>query len=341
MTRLPTIDVHTHILPREIPRWAQQFGYGGFITLDHHQPCKARMLRDDGSLFREIEANCWDAPTRLDDCARTGVDVQVLSTVPVLFGYHAQPQHGLDIARFLNDDLARTVAQFPQQFVGLGTLPMQAPMLAADELTRCVRDLGLAGVQIGTHIQGLNLDDPTFAPFWQRAHELRAAVFVHPWQMMGETQMPRHWLPWLVGMPAESARAIATVIMGGILADYPDVRLCFAHGGGSFPGTVGRIDHGWQVRPDLCASRVQTPPSTWAKRVWVDALVHDPRALALVLDVFGADKVAVGSDYPFPLGEDVPGALVDAAITDPALRARVRWDNAWTWLGRAPVQVHR
>ncbi len=332
---MPKVDVHTHILPPQLPRWARQFGYGGFIELEHHAPCRARMLRDDGTLFREIEANCWDAETRLRECAAVGVDVQVLSTVPVLFAYHAQPQHGLDVARYLNDHLAGVCHAQPTRFYGLGTLPLQAPELAVRELERCVRELGLAGVQVGSHVRGVNLDDAQLRPVWQRAAELGAAVFVHPWEMMGQDTMPRHWLPWLVGMPAESARALCSVIMGGLLQDFPALRLCFAHGGGSFAGTIGRIDHGWQARPDLCATHIAEPPSHWAKRVWVDALVHEPRALALALDVFGGDKLLVGSDYPFPLGEAHPGALVEAHVTDPQLRAAILWHNAWRWLGQA------
>lgn len=336
---MPKIDVHTHIMPPHLPRWAQQFGYGGFIELDHHAPCRARMLRDDGTLFREIEANCWDPATRLAECDAVGVDVQVLSTIPVLFAYHTQPQHGLDVARFLNDHLAGVCRDQPQRFVGLGTLPMQAPDLAVQELERCVLELGLRGVQVGSHIRGVNLDDARLRPVWQRAAELGAAVFVHPWEMMGQETMPRHWLPWLVGMPAESSRAICSVIMGGLLQDFPALRLCFAHGGGSFPGTVGRIDHGWQARPDLCATHIQEAPSTFARRIWVDALVHEPRALALALDVFGADKLVVGSDYPFPLGEAHPGALVEQHVADPHVRRQILWHNAWRWLGVPPPQL--
>ncbi len=333
---MPKIDVHTHILPPHLPRWAQQFGYGGFIELDHHAPCRARMLRDDGALFREIEANCWDPETRMRECEAVGVSVQVLSTIPVLFAYHAQPQHGLDVARFLNDHLASVCHLHPTRFLGLGTLPMQAPELAVRELERCVLELGLRGVQVGSHIRGMNLDDDQLRPLWQRAAELNAALFVHPWEMMGQETMPRHWLPWLVGMPAESSRALCSVIMGGVLQQFPTLRMCFAHGGGSFPGTIGRIDHGWQARPDLCATHIAEPPSHFARRVWVDALVHEPHALALALTVFGPEKLVVGSDYPFPLGEARPGELVEQHVADPTVRQHILWDNAWTWLGAEP-----
>lgn len=331
------IDVHTHIMPAELPRWATQFGYGGFIELEHHAPCRAKMVKD-GKFFREIEENSWDPQARMRECDQTGVTLQVLSTIPVLFAYHAQPQHGLDVARFLNDHVAQVVQQFPQRFHGLGTLPMQAPELAVQELERCMLQLGLRGVQIGSHIREVNLDDRRFWPLWQKAEELGAAIFVHPWEMMGEATMQKYWLPWLVGMPAETSRALCSLIMGGVLQQFPRLRVCMAHGGGSFPGTIGRIDHGWQVRPDLCATEIQQPPSTFARHVWVDTLVHDPRALHLALDVFGPQKLVLGSDYPFPLGEAQPGELLENTIADPALRQQIMEKNALDWLGIAQTR---
>ncbi|RYZ42666.1 MAG: amidohydrolase, partial [Myxococcaceae bacterium] len=201
------VDIHTHLLPPEFPRFAERFGYGGFITLDHHAPCRARMLRDDGKFFREIESNCWDPKQRVTECDAHGVQVQVLSTVPVLFSYWAKPEHGLEVARFLNDHLAGAVATAPRRFVGLGTVPLQSTDLAVKELERCVRTLGFAGVQIGSHVNDLNLSDPALFPFFQAASDLGAAVFVHPWDMMGEAKMAKYWLPWLVGMPAEVSLA--------------------------------------------------------------------------------------------------------------------------------------
>jgi len=157
---MPVVDVHTHLLPPELPRWKDRFGYGGFVGLEATGPCRARMVKDDGQQFREVEENLWAPAARLADCDRAGVDVQVLSTVPVMFSYWAKPEHGAEVARFLNDHLAGVVAGAPRRFVGLGTLPMQAPALAVRELERCIKTLGLAGVQIGTHVNDWNLSDP-------------------------------------------------------------------------------------------------------------------------------------------------------------------------------------
>lgn len=333
---MKSIDIHTHVLPPELPRWGERFSTRGFLRLERIDACRARLVRDDGSDFRIVESNCWDPGVRLRDCDAAEVGVQVLSTVPVLFSYGAQPAHGHDVARFLNDHLAGLCRDHPRRFVGLGTLPLQDPELAVRELTRCVRELGLAGAQIGSHVNRWNLSDPALFPVFQCAAGLGAAIFVHPWDMMGEERMPKYWLPWLVGMPAEVSLAICSLMFGGVLERLPALRVAFAHGGGAFPGTLGRIEHGYRVRPDLVAvDNPGRPPSAYLHRIYVDALVHDARALRLVLDTFGPARVALGSDYPFPLGEERPGALLASLGLDAQTLARVRRGTALEWLGRA------
>jgi aminocarboxymuconate-semialdehyde decarboxylase len=328
------IDIHTHILPKELPRWKDRFGYGGFIELDHHAPCRARMMRDDGKFFREIEENCWDAGARLRDCSQHGVTTQVLSTVPVMFSYWAKPEHAHDLSRFLNDHIAGIVASHPGRFEGLATLPMQDPKLAIRELERSVKQLGLKGIEIGTHINGVNLDEQPVLDVLAAAEELGACIFVHPWDMMGESQMPRYWLPWLVGMPAELSRAICSMIFGGVFEKFPKLRVAFAHGGGSFPSTLGRIQHGFEARPDLCAIKTKASPRDQIGRFYLDTLVHDPRVLRQLIEVFGVEKLALGTDYPFPLGEDRPGSLIEGLEgLDHASRERLLWGTAREWLG--------
>lgn len=327
------IDIHTHILPPSWPDLRERYGYGGWVRLEHHD-CGACMMIDD-RVFREIDANCWDHAVRLGDCDACGVDMQVLSTVPVMFAYWAKPQDTLDLARILNDHIAETCRARPDRFVGLGTLPMQSPDLAIGELERCVGDLGLAGVEIGTHINEWNLDEPSLFPVFERAAELGAALFVHPWDMLGMERMPRYWLPWLVGMPAETALAICSMILGGVLERLPNLRVAFAHGGGAFPYTLGRIVHGHRVRPDLCAIHSTRDPSEYLGRFYVDSLVHDARALRFLIDVIGDEHVVLGSDYPFPLGEACPGALVESMTElSEETRRRVLGENALTFLGR-------
>ena len=276
-----TVDIHTHILPKDIPNFRERFGYGGFISLQHHKPSCARMYRDE-TFFREVDANCWDPNTRIQECDEQQVDVQVLSTVPVMFSYWAKPKDTLEVAMFLNDHIAEICVKNPKRFVGLGTLPMQDTQLALAELRRC-KEIGLAGIQIGTHINERNLDDPEFFPIFEACQDLDMAIFVHPWDMMGRDSMSKYWLPWLVGMPAESSRAICSLIFGGIFERLPNLRIAFAHGGGSFPATLGRIKHGFDVRPDLVAIDNPVSPEKYLGQFWLDSLVHDPKMLEYIV----------------------------------------------------------
>ncbi len=320
------IDLHTHILPKEWPDLDAKYGYPGFIRLDHYKPCCARMMKGD-HFFREVTDNVWEPPRRIEDCDRDGVAMQVLSTVPVMFSYWAKPNDALDLSRLLNDHIAEVVRGYPTRFAGLATVPLQEPELAAKELTRAVKELGLRGAEIGTHVDAnehcnqeecRNLDDRSLDVFWQTAQDLDAALFVHPWDMVGKSRMPKYWLPWLVGMPAETSLAICSMMFGGVFERFPKLRVAFAHGGGSFPFTVGRVERAFHVRPDLVAIDNKRNPREYLAtreepaRFYVDSLVHDADALQMLLKLFGAERVALGSDYPFPLGEARPGALIES-----------------------------
>jgi aminocarboxymuconate-semialdehyde decarboxylase len=296
---------------------------------------RARMMIGE-KCFREVEANSWDPVVRLAECDRNGVDVQVLSTVPVMFSYWAKPQDGLDLARLLNDHVAEVVHGHPKRFAGLGTVPLQDPDLAARELERCMKELGLRGAQIGTHVNGSNLDDPALFPFFQHAEQLGAALFVHPWEMLGMERLAKYWLGWLVGMPAEVSLAICSLIFGGVLERLPKLRLAFAHGGGAFPATLGRIERGFLARPDLVAVNNPVSPRAYLDRIYFDSLVHDVDMLQYLLRLAGPDRIALGSDYPFPLGEPVPGQLIDSLLElTPQVRERLFSGTALEFLGVA------
>jgi aminocarboxymuconate-semialdehyde decarboxylase len=328
------IDVHTHILPERLPDFHKRNVPGAerFVQIEHHAPGRARMIIN-GSVFREIESNSWSVEARLIECDAAGVGVQVLSTVPVMFSYWAQPSLALELARHVNDHIAGVVAAHPARFAGLGTIPMQSPDLAIGELERCVRDLRLSGVEIGSNVNGANLDSPELFPVFEAAASLGAAVFVHPWEMAGRERMTRYWLPWLVGMPAEVSLAICSLIFGGVLERLPALRIAFAHGGGAFPATIGRISRGFDARPDLCAVSNDVAPREYLRRIYVDSLVHEPLMLRYLLDLMGPDRIALGSDYPFPLGEPQPGQLIDSCGFPEKTRARLLYGTALEWLG--------
>jgi aminocarboxymuconate-semialdehyde decarboxylase len=325
------IDIHTHILPENWPDLKKKYGYGGFVSLDHHKCGCARMMMD-GKFFREIEENCWSPDARIHDCDHHGIHVQVLSTVPVMFNYWAKAEDTYDLSRFLNDHIAGIVEKYPKRFIGLGTLPMQDTKLAIKELERCVNELGLAGVQIGSHINDMNLNDPALFDIFAAAQDLGAAIFVHPWDMVGKEKMEKYWLPWLVGMPAETSLAICSMIFGGVLERLPNLRIAFAHGGGGFPSAIGRIEHAFKVRPDLLAVDNPHEPRKYLEQIYLDTLVHDPNMLKYLVDLMGPNKLALGTDYPFPLGELEPGKLIQSMNYNSNINDRLLHGTALEWL---------
>ena len=221
----------------------------------------------------------------------------------------------------------------PDRFIGLGTVPMQDIDLAIQEMERCITELKMPGLEIGTNINGKNLGDESLFPFYKRAEELGCALLIHPWEMMGEMQMTKYWLPWLVGMPAETARAICSLIFSGVMERFPKLRLAFAHGGGSFPLTIGRVEHGFNVRPDLVAIDNQINPRNYIGKFWIDSLVHDEKAMRYIIDVMGEDVICLGSDYPFPLGEHHPGKLIENMRLNATQKEKMLHTNAKNWLG--------
>ena len=319
-------------MPPSMPNWIAKFGYGEFIHLEHRN-CQACMMKGD-KLFRVVENNCFEVDLRLKEMENTGVTMQVLSTIPVLFNYWAKPKDGLETSRFFNDHIADSVSRHPERFIGIGTVPLQDIDLAIKEMERCVIELKMPGLEIGSNINGKNLSDKYFLPFYEAAEKLGCALFVHPWEMMGEDKMQQYWLPWLVGMPAETSRAICSMIFGGVFEQFPNLRVAFAHGGGSFPFTIGRIEHGFNVRPDLVAIDNPINPRNYLDKFWVDSLVHDENAFQYLLKLMGNEKICMGSDYPFPLGEHHPGKLIEESKLSISIEEKLLYQNALKWLGK-------
>lgn len=323
--------MHTHIIPKHLPDWTQKFGYGNFIQLEHHRPGHARMMQGR-KFFREIASNCWDPELRIEEYAKYNTQVQVVCTIPVMFGYSAKPDDCLEMSKFLNDDIAELVANFPNHYVGLGTVPMQAADLAVNELKR-IKELGLKGIQIGSNINDKNLDEAQFFPIFQACEELDLCVMIHPWNMMGKANMERYWLPWLVGMPAETSRAACSLIFGGVLERLPKLRFNFSHASGSFLATIGRVEHGFNCRPDLVAIDNNINPREYIGKFWVDSITHDDKMLRYVLDMQGSKKVSLGSDYPFPLGDLEIGRFIEEMGLEESVVEDIFCNSTLEWLG--------
>ena len=322
--------MHSHIIPKNLPDWEKKFGYEGFIRLEHHKPGWANMMQGD-NFFREINHNCWDPEVRINEYEKYTTQVQVVCTIPVLFAYFSKPKDGLEVARFLNDDLANLVNKYPKKYIGLGSLPMQDPELAVQELFR-IRELGLKGVQVGSNIEDKNLNEPDFYPVWEACEKLGLAVLVHPWNMMGKKNMKKYWLPWLVGMPAETSRAMCSMIFGGIFDKFPNLRVNFCHASGSFLSTIGRIEHGFNSRPDLVAVDNQKNPREYCGHFWVDCITHDQDMLHYVLKMQGSKRVTLGSDYPFPLGDLEIGEFINRMNLNESVIEDIFCNSTLEWL---------
>lgn len=326
------IDCHTHILPREMPNWAHRFGGGQFIHLEaSERPGFARMMKGN-QFFREIGANCWDAELRKREYEELHTQVQVVCTIPVMFNYDAPVGQALQVAEFLNDHIAGLVADDPTHYAGLASVPMQDSDAAIRELQRA-KEIGMLGVQIGSNINGLNLSDERFFPFFEACVQLDMALMIHPWDMMGKEQMEKYWLPWLVGMPAETARAASSMIFGGILERLPKLRVMFSHAGGSFLPTLGRFEHGFNCRPDLVAVDNKVNPRDYVGKFWIDSITHDADLLRYVLNMQGSRRICMGSDYPFPLGDlELGGYMLNLGLTEDEL-SNLFSGAALEWLG--------
>lgn len=322
--------MHTHILPARLPDFSKKFGYGDFIHLIRNSDGTANMMQGD-RFFRRIQPNCWDAQMRIDDYAQYHTQVQVVCTIPVMFSYWAKPKDTKALAEFLNDDIAQLCHDYPQHYLGLGTLPMQDADEAVAELRRC-KEIGLLGVQIGSNINDKNLSEPEFLPIFEAAEALGMAIMVHPWNMMGMEQMRKYWLPWLVGMPAETSRAVCSLIFGGVFEKLPNLRVCFSHAGGSFLPTIGRIEHGFNCRPDLVAIHNNRNPRNYIGKFWVDCITHDAESLRYILKLQGSKRVTLGSDYPFPLGDLEIGKFITEMELEPNVVEDIFCHATLEWL---------
>ena len=268
---------------------------------------------------------------RIKEYQTKNTSVQVVCTIPVMFSYWAKGEDCLELSRFLNDHIADLTARYPKNYIGLATLPMQDPELAIKELERS-KKIGFPGIQIGSNINQMNLSDPFLFPIFEACEKLGMAVMIHPWQMMGFNEIQKYWLPWLVGMPAETSRAACSLIFGGVLEKLPQLRICFSHAGGAFLPTLGRIEHGFNCRPDLVAIDNNVNPRDYIGKFWVDCITHDIDLLKYILNLQGSKKVCLGSDYPFPLGDLEIGEFIEKSDLSSEIKEDIFSNSTLEWL---------
>jgi aminocarboxymuconate-semialdehyde decarboxylase len=332
MSRPPPIDVHAHMLPEEAIR--RLAGESARVA--------PRLIDQDGQLIMEIAGKVvqrpmpreiFDLDLRLRDMDANGVAMQLVCAIIQTFFYDEEPALGLACAALQNDVLADVVRRMPDRFGGLATLPMQDPARAAGELTRAMTVLGLKGAQIGSNINGRNLDDPALEPVWTAANRLKAFFLIHPnGEIMPGDRLKSYYMRNFVGLPFESTIAGAALVFGGVIERFPDIAFCLCHGGGFLPYQAGRFLHAWQVREEPRA-RLRGSPEDSLRNLYVDSIVHSSRALDFVIDTMGVDRVLLGSDYPFDMGNLDCVARVEALSRSQDVRDGVLGASAAALLG--------
>jgi aminocarboxymuconate-semialdehyde decarboxylase len=270
--------------------------------------------------------------------AASKVDVQVLSVCPQTFLYGQPPALATGFARIQNEQLAKLVKSRPDRFLAIATLPMQAPRQAADELRHAVTALGLRGAQIGSNVGGKNLDDPELEPVWATAAELDAFILVHPISVAGADRLSSYYLTNLIGNPLDTTIAAACLAFSGVLERYPSLKFCLAHGGGFLPYQAGRFEHGWHVREEP-KKRLPKPPTDSLKRFYFDSILHSKDALEFLVGSAGADRVLLGSDYPFDMGMPDGVLQVRSLPIAAAEQASILGEKAQALLGPAGAKA--
>src|SRR5881296_2239065 len=325
---MKSIDIHAHLVPKTLWQAAEaKRDWYGF----RHEPGEGL-----GTFVGNGKRTQFSSPKvrltpeeRLKDMDAQGVDVQVVSIHTPLFGYHLEPAQGRQLARDVNDEIAAMTRQWPQRFAGLATLPVQDVKAAIDELDRAMNVLGLKGAELDTVVNGVNWDEPQFLPLLKAAERMGAVLFFHP--------QPQHNLLFKgtdrygvannIGVPVEDALVVATLIFGGILDACPALKVCIAHGGGPACFGMGRLDRGWQVRAEA-RIHLQKPPSTYQRRLYYDCLTSSEASLRFLLDQVGADRVVLGSDWPYVRWEPSPVTWVQGlqSLTQEEKEA-ILWKN--------------
>lgn len=327
------VDVHTHVVPQSFPSYVGRHLDAPWPSMaEAAQPCH-RHVMVSGSVYRTVTHQCWDCQVRAADMAQMDVGLQVLSVMPELLSYWLEPEDAAVLCRYMNEVIAGMAADRPSRFVGLAAVPLQDVSRAIAELDHAMHQLDLAGVEIGTNVNGVAIGDPRFLPFFEAAAQWGAAIFVHPLRPAGMDRLvgPPS-LEQVLAFPGETGLAAASMITGGTFARLPGLRIAYSHGGGSLGMLLPRLQHAWQSLPPV---RDALPMDPWqaARRMYYDDLVYDAGTIHRLIDVFGATQVMAGTDYPFSIMDADPAKrLASLGVPADVLRL-LRGENARRWLG--------
>lgn len=317
MTNTPfTFDMHCHFFPRAFLDAARR--PNSFQATIERRTDGQEHLVCAGNFDHPLTPDFYDAGRMIQDMDARSIDMAAVSSAPPTLSYWADPVAAAELAGAINESIAERVRAHPDRFVGLATVPLQDIDAAVAEAHRAVRTLGLHGFQIGSNVLGKNLDHPDYHPFFAAIAELDVPLFIHPYIPAGAERMQDYYLHNLLGMVAETGLAIASVIYGGVLERWPNLKLVFAHAGGVFPYIHGRMDHGYQVRETECRAAIPRSPSEYMKQLYFDSIAFSPRTLRFLTDLVGVDHIVIGSDYPFDMGPVQPAGEV---LDNPALTA--------------------
>ena len=301
--KTPRVDVHNHVIPREmlqaIERNPDRYG----MRFGEHEG-KPRIVREGGNtfpLFKEFS----DPAEKVASLDRRGLDIAFISPAPMVFFYWLDADTALEASRLINDGIANMAAAYPDRLRGMGTLPLQHPDAAVAELERIVRDYGFRAIELGTSVEKEQLAEPRFRPVLKRAQDLKVFIFAHPYSFTPECGLEDYYLRNLIGNPLQSTIMAANLMYSGALDELKQLRICLAHGGGYIPYQIGRFVHGHKVRKETRAL-TKTSPYKLMRRFYYDTLTHDPSALRYLIDLVGADRVTIGTDAPFDMGDEAP-----------------------------------
>jgi len=321
-----TVDIHCHVATPECQP----------LVRDIFSPDKEPFTRFSSPetqeinqrMFASVAAKLTSPEERLNDMDAMGIDIQVISPSPTQYYYWTNGELGLQLAQMQNNRVAEIVQIYPTRFVGMGTVPLQDVDRAVQELDRIARELGLRAVEVSSNVNGVDFDDPRFQPFFAKAEALELLIFMHPLGFTDGGRLREYYLTNVIGQPLESTIAVSRMIFGGVLERHPRLKLCVAHGGGYLPYYAGRMDHAYTVRPE-CQRGISHPPSTYLRQLYYDSVIYTGATLASLVATVGSDRVLLGTDYPFDMGEEDPVGLISRT------RAISRAGKEQVWGGNA------